>query len=72
MGLGKTIQTIALIATNEFGKGPTLIVCPVSVMSTWKYQIEEHVQNNAFRSLYEKISTNLLYGLFYEKSLMIY
>ncbi|MES1923652.1 hypothetical protein MHBO_005270 [Bonamia ostreae] len=50
MGLGKTIQMIALIGTNDFGKGPTLIVCPVSVMNTWLYQIEEHVRDRAFRA----------------------
>lgn len=49
MGLGKTIQTIALIATSDFGAGPTLIVCPVSVMNTWKYQLDEHMENGAFK-----------------------
>lgn len=41
-GLGKTVQTIALLLANR-GRGPTLIVCPVSVISNWQEQIETHV-----------------------------
>ncbi|KAM5348285.1 hypothetical protein ACJ41O_008109 [Fusarium nematophilum] len=41
MGLGKTLQIISLILTG--GKGPTLIVAPVSVMSNWDQQIKRHV-----------------------------
>ncbi len=41
MGLGKTLQLISLIMTG--GKGSTLIVAPVSVMSNWKQQIDQHV-----------------------------
>jgi SWI/SNF-related matrix-associated actin-dependent regulator of chromatin subfamily A3 len=42
MGLGKTIQVISLILTGG-GKGPTLIVAPVSVMSNWDQQVRRHV-----------------------------
>lgn len=42
MGLGKTLQVISLIMTG--GKGTTLIVAPVSVMSNWKQQMEKHVK----------------------------
>ncbi|RTL34896.1 MAG: DEAD/DEAH box helicase [Candidatus Melainabacteria bacterium] len=37
MGLGKTIQTLALIQKykNEGVVGPTLLVCPTSVVSNW-------------------------------------
>ena len=53
MGIGKTIQMIALIATNSGKKwgadgwvgradGPTLIVCPLSVIGNWKKQIKDH------------------------------
>jgi len=38
MGLGKTIQAIGLILCRP---GTTLIVAPVSVLSTWKLQIEQ-------------------------------
>jgi SWI/SNF-related matrix-associated actin-dependent regulator of chromatin subfamily A3 len=41
MGLGKTLQIISLILTG--GKGSTLIVAPVSVMSNWAQQIQRHV-----------------------------
>ncbi|KAF4976630.1 hypothetical protein FZEAL_6731 [Fusarium zealandicum] len=41
MGLGKTIEIISLILTG--GKGSTLIVAPVSVMSNWDQQIKRHV-----------------------------
>ena len=38
MGLGKTLQTIAVIAHLKFGlkqPGASLVVCPLSVLSTW-------------------------------------
>ncbi|KAF4954064.1 hypothetical protein FSARC_12231 [Fusarium sarcochroum] len=44
MGLGKTIEIISLILTG--GKGPTLIVAPVSVMSNWSQQIRRHVHKD--------------------------
>lgn len=42
MGLGKTLQVISLMLTG--GKGTTLIVAPVSVMSNWDQQIKRHVK----------------------------
>jgi SWI/SNF-related matrix-associated actin-dependent regulator of chromatin subfamily A3 len=44
MGLGKTLQVISLIVQG--GKGPTLILAPVSVMSNWSQQIERHVKDS--------------------------
>jgi SWI/SNF-related matrix-associated actin-dependent regulator of chromatin subfamily A member 5 len=38
MGLGKTLQTISFIAALTYErilKGPTLVVVPMSVMSSW-------------------------------------
>ena len=38
MGLGKTLQTISLIAYLKVErklKGPSLVVCPLSVLSAW-------------------------------------
>jgi superfamily II DNA or RNA helicase len=37
MGLGKTVQTLALLAREAGGgpRGPTLLVCPTSVLGTW-------------------------------------
>ncbi|MFN8050895.1 MAG: DEAD/DEAH box helicase [Acidimicrobiales bacterium] len=43
MGLGKTIQVIALLLHRaEIGAttGPTLVVCPASVVSNWQREIE--------------------------------
>jgi len=39
MGLGETIQTIALLANFQVSKncqGPFLIVCPLSVLQNWQ------------------------------------
>jgi SWI/SNF-related matrix-associated actin-dependent regulator of chromatin subfamily A3 len=46
MGLGKTVQSIALILANPANrKSPkcTLIVCPLSVISNWEKQIIDYV-----------------------------
>src|SRR5207302_3865039 len=40
MGLGKTLQAIALIAHRaEAGKGPALVVVPLTLLETWRRQI---------------------------------
>ena len=45
MGLGKTIQIISLIMADPRKNGqPTLIIAPLSVMSSWKNQAEMHVK----------------------------
>ena len=38
MGLGKTLQTLALLQRDweSGGQGPTLLVCPTSVLSQWQ------------------------------------
>ncbi|KAJ2307219.1 DNA repair protein rad16, partial [Coemansia sp. RSA 2704] len=38
MGMGKTLQTIALLLVN--GGGPTLVVCPTVALLQWKAEIE--------------------------------
>lgn len=38
MGLGKTIQVIALHLHRE-GQGPTLVVCPTSLLGNWEREI---------------------------------
>lgn len=45
MGLGKTLEMISLIAADaeRNGRGSTLIVAPLSVMSNWSSQIEQHM-----------------------------
>lgn len=42
MGLGKTIQTLsAILAAHEAGHThPSLVVCPASVISVWKQEVE--------------------------------
>lgn len=43
MGLGKTLQTLSLIAylaENHGAKGPHLLVCPLSVLSSWMTEIK--------------------------------
>lgn len=47
MGMGKTIQIIALLLAHRV-PGPTLVVCPVSSMMQWKTEIEQHVVANTF------------------------
>ncbi|KAL8696716.1 MAG: hypothetical protein Q9224_002655, partial [Gallowayella concinna] len=44
MGLGKTLEMIALMVSDTIGKGPTLIVAPLGIMSNWSGQIAHHVQ----------------------------
>ena len=42
MGLGKTVQAIAMLASErEDGDvGPTLVVCPMSVVKQWESELE--------------------------------
>ena len=42
MGLGKTVQAIAMLASErEDGEiGPTLVVCPMSVVAQWEAELE--------------------------------
>ncbi|KAL1304072.1 hypothetical protein AAFC00_000507 [Neodothiora populina] len=49
MGLGKTLEMISLMASDEQDPDealPTLIVAPLSVMSTWKDQIDRHMKKD--------------------------
>ena len=39
MGLGKTVQLLAL-AVSTAGRGPTLVVCPMSVVGNWQREAE--------------------------------
>uniref|UniRef100_A0A3B5M438 Uncharacterized protein n=1 Tax=Xiphophorus couchianus TaxID=32473 RepID=A0A3B5M438_9TELE len=60
MGLGKTLTTIALILTNFHQGKPlpveickaTLIVCPLSVLSNWLDQFEQHLRSNVKLNIY--------------------
>lgn len=54
MGLGKTLEMISLIVADaeRNGRGTTLVVAPLSVMSNWSVQIENHVRKNKALSVY--------------------
>ena len=42
MGLGKTLQVIALITEQkQRGKGPSLVVAPVSLLENWRREIDK-------------------------------
>ncbi|MFD5070899.1 DEAD/DEAH box helicase [Streptomyces sp. NPDC058369] len=52
MGLGKTITLIALHLhrqTLEGGAGPTLVVCPTSLMGNWQREIEKFAPGTPVR-----------------------
>jgi SWI/SNF-related matrix-associated actin-dependent regulator of chromatin subfamily A3 len=54
MGLGKTLEMISLIVADaeKSGRGTTLVVAPLSVMSNWTTQIEAHVKKSNKMSCY--------------------
>lgn len=54
MGMGKTLQTIALILAGEI-KGPTLVVCPAAAMLQWHNEIIKFTQPGT-------IEVRLFYG----------
>ncbi|MEO5840683.1 MAG: DEAD/DEAH box helicase [Acidimicrobiales bacterium] len=39
MGLGKTAQLIATLLSDDAAAGPTLVVCPVSVLGNWQREL---------------------------------
>ncbi|MBJ3812747.1 DEAD/DEAH box helicase [Streptomyces flavofungini] len=52
MGLGKTITLISLHLhrqTDEATEGPTLVVCPTSLMGNWQREIEKFAPGTAVR-----------------------
>ncbi|HEY1625892.1 MAG TPA: DEAD/DEAH box helicase [Streptosporangiaceae bacterium] len=58
MGLGKTVQLLSLVASarSERGVGPTLLVCPMSLVGNWQREAEKftpdlrvHVHHGADR-----------------------
>ena len=53
MGMGKTIQTIALLLAEPRGK-PNLVVAPTVALMQWKSEIETHTNNG--------LSVCLFYG----------
>src|SRR6185437_8423746 len=50
MGLGKTIQVIALhLHRREAKTGPTLVVCPASLLGTWEHEVRRFAPEIAVR-----------------------
>jgi SNF2 family DNA or RNA helicase len=56
MGLGKTIQLLSLVAAQPAGYGPTLLVCPMSLVGNWQREaarftpdLRVHVHHGADR-----------------------
>jgi len=54
MGLGKNLEMISLLVTDaeKFGRGTTLVVAPLSVMSNWSGQISHHVHEDKALKVY--------------------
>jgi non-specific serine/threonine protein kinase len=57
MGLGKTVQLLALVAADPPGVGPTLLVCPMSLVGNWQREaarfvpdLRVHVHHGAERA----------------------
>ena len=44
MGLGKTLQTITLLVSDQ-GKGSSIIVCPASLIYNWQHELELFASN---------------------------
>lgn len=45
MGMGKTIQTIALLMQHPRPKKPTLVIAPTVALMQWRSEIEKHTNN---------------------------
>ena len=73
MGLGKTIQLLSLIAAQEAGRGPTLLVCPMSLVGNWQREaarftpgLRVHVHHGA-----DRLDGEVLAGALAEADLVI-
>jgi len=57
MGLGKTLQTISLLAylkehSTQFTTGPSLVICPLSVLYSWCNEVKKHAPQLKFFRLH--------------------
>jgi SNF2 family DNA or RNA helicase len=66
MGLGKTIQLLSLISAQAPGSGPTLLVCPMSLVGNWQREaarftpgLRVHVHHGADRLEGESLASAL-------------
>jgi DNA repair protein RAD16 len=58
MGMGKTIQTIALLLAEPRGK-PNLVVAPTVALMQWKSEIEQHTDNGLSVCLFYGANRNI-------------
>ena len=66
MGLGKTIQLLSLVSAQAPGSGPTLLVCPMSLVGNWQREaarftpdLRVHVHHGADRLDGESLASAL-------------
>ncbi len=66
MGLGKTIQLLALVAASARPHGPTLLVCPMSLVGNWQREaarftpdLRVHVHHGAERLAGDDLAATL-------------
>jgi SNF2 family DNA or RNA helicase len=66
MGLGKTVQMLALLSKDEGTAGPTLLVCPMSLVGNWQREaarftpdLAVHVHHGADRLSGEELTSAL-------------
>ena len=64
MGLGKTVQLLALLAADPPEAGPTLLVCPMSLVGNWQREaatfaprLRVHIHHGAERARGEAFTT---------------
>ncbi len=65
MGLGKTLQVIAYLTSSYNGSqaGPTLIVCPTSLVSNWQNEITKFAKNLKVTTIFGAQRTESLQSL---------
>ncbi|ORZ22284.1 SNF2 family N-terminal domain-domain-containing protein [Absidia repens] len=51
MGMGKTIQTISLLLSDQ-GKKPNLVIAPTVAIMQWQTEIEKHTKNDMKVSIF--------------------
>ncbi|QLG70278.1 hypothetical protein HG535_0A02160 [Zygotorulaspora mrakii] len=61
MGMGKTIQTIALLM-NDLAKRPSLVVAPTVALIQWKNEIDQHTNGALKTYIYHGASRTNDYG----------
>ena len=74
MGLGKTLQTISLVALlkeQKQLKGPSLVVCPLSVLYSWCAEIEKFAPSLKFFRMHSTEALGLSNVKLYQYDIII-